>query len=505
MFVKPFMRDFGFGHRDSRHIIVESEGKLRLGFASEGALSFMPSAGGGAGQLEISLMYGGNSAQYTYTATESVIELSCEHGSAKIAIEPGTGAVRFAGKGVALRLDAKSAPQFATSLNTERGVELSIGGGRYLFAPLKGKVTFDDTWILAQFHSVTPVLDLEPENGEFELAAYDLPADTEPVKITKTLEEVAADSAGDFKAFREGLADLPPEWEVARDNIAYLMWLGHRTNAQGAKVIVGNKLNSPDTEAWLQAVVSLPFKDADAAVDFILALPPATPPIQAIAVLRLLEGGMLDKAPRSMVYKLYNAINDSVRWWINNRYSQSLGLFFYAYRYETGTPNPTVFKVGEPVASPDINAYIILAYEVLSKLAALVLDSGETVKWSSRIAPLLSSLLSELWDGETFVAVNVHTGAKSEPHPVLSYMPLVLGARLPGYIVSKLAGGSRPIDAQAVKGALGTLAVMGLRDAGFGEDWARDLTIESLKTAADGGLVCPYYGAAVLALAGKTL
>ncbi|MCL2401226.1 MAG: hypothetical protein FWC90_01140, partial [Oscillospiraceae bacterium] len=192
MDIKPCMKRFGFGHRDSKHIVVEQGGKLWLAFASEGAGTFMMSEDShAAGLFEISTLYDGEDIPYTYSAAASLVEITTEKGAVRIAIDVEASALRIEGEGVGLRLDGKEATRQLTTLNTAKGVSVNIGGGRYFFASRKGKMAFDDTWLLKEFHSITPVLDVAPENGKFDLIAYDLPADMAPPEITKTIDECA--------------------------------------------------------------------------------------------------------------------------------------------------------------------------------------------------------------------------------------------------------------------------------------------------------------------------
>ncbi|MDR1299523.1 MAG: hypothetical protein LBJ84_04655, partial [Oscillospiraceae bacterium] len=225
MIINAFMKKFGFGYTGARHVVIERDGKLVMTFAPEGAASFMPSVGGAGGGLEIALVRDGQPVDYTYTATQSLIELTAAGGgSVRIAYDSAANALRFEGEGAALRLDAKGASMGVTSLNTGHGTELSMGGGKYLFTAPRGTISFDDTWLLGQFHSVTPVLDIAPEGGAFELVAYDLAADAPAPDITKTFAQCAETSEADFKAFCGRLVPLPEQYGDVRDSIAYLLW-----------------------------------------------------------------------------------------------------------------------------------------------------------------------------------------------------------------------------------------------------------------------------------------
>ncbi|MDR1217464.1 MAG: hypothetical protein LBJ99_02635, partial [Oscillospiraceae bacterium] len=314
--------------------------------------------------------------------------------------------------------------------------------------------------------------------------------------------QCAETSEADFKAFCGRLVPLPEQYGDVRDSIAYLLWQNRRLLPDGGAAIVGNRALSPDTDARLQAIASLAFTDPDEAVGLILALAPAEPPIQAIAVLRLLDGGLLARASRETVYRLFNALNASARRWLEGRSTADGRRIFYAYRYETGIERPGTFGADDgPISSPDLYAYFALTCEALSRLADLVLDGGEVNKWRERSQSYLALLTSELWDGEKFVGINAYTGEKTGGDPLLSFMPLVLGGRLPAGIVDKLAA---DIDGKALRSAMGTLAIIGLYDAGRGELAAR-LAAEALEDARANGVECPFYGAALLELAAKVL
>ena len=196
MDIKSAMSTFGFGHRRARHIIIDRGGELWLAAAPAAVGGLLPlGATSLPGTLRIEPLADGKFVPFTYTAGESLLELTAENGSkVKFAIDADAQAIRIAGN-TALRLNGVSPAAFVTSLNTPEGAVISAGSVRYLIAAKKGKISFDDTWILNQFHSVTPVVDVEPENGQFELVVYDLPADTETPEITKTLDECAAETA----------------------------------------------------------------------------------------------------------------------------------------------------------------------------------------------------------------------------------------------------------------------------------------------------------------------
>ena len=503
MDIKPYMGKFGFGHRESNHIVVEQNGKLWLAFASQGAGMFMMSGDSqGAGLLELDILHDGKPLPYTYSVTESIIEILSEKGSCRIVIDADARAVRFEGRGVTIRLDAGQAARGTTSFCTDGGVLLSIGGAQYFFASRQGKITFDDTWILNKFHSVTPVLEISPKDGKVELVAYDLPIDTNPPEITKTIDQCAKENAMDFSRFCDTIVPVPPEWSALREQVAYLMWLNHKRLPNGSDVILPNQLLSPESTPYQQAIISLAIKsDARKAAQVITALTAGAPPAQGYAVLRLFKRGLFKNVSRSDVFKLIDLLNTQALWWTNNRTGIVPDLHFYAYRHEAGTDATALFAHDGPVAAPDINTYIILLNEAAAHLFEHVLITADGARLRAAAKEQVGALVSNLWDGDAFTGMNIYTEERVNPGKVISYMPLALGELLPKYITAQLAA---TIDDGILESPLGVFALLGLNDAGHGKAAAR-IAKKALNKARTAGVTCPIYGAALLALAHEVL
>ena len=496
MDIKSTMSVFGFGHKECRHIVIDHEGELWL--------AMMPVAVGGfltmgmsrlPGALRIEPLENGEYVPFDYTVTEAIWEISAQNGAKyRMAIDSGTHAIRVTGN-APLRLNGVETASFSTTLNTEAGVKISIGAVTYFIVAKRGTYTFDDTWELNKFHSVTPVYEVTPEGGEFELYVFDLPSDTPIPEVTKSLEECASENEAEFSSFVSSLVDVPEEWNDVREKIAYPLWLGHRSFEDGRKVIVKSKYNSTVANARLMSIASLAFRDPVKALDMILSCP--AEPIIGVAVQRLLDEGLLNDS-RGEIYRAYAALEKMARWWIDERTVDRDGLSFYAYRFESGQErSPEYFKVGEPVIAPDLNAYLIIVSEVLGRLANMEYDDGVGQKWETHARMLLDRLIYELWNGEAFVGKNTYTGELSKPDASLSKVPLILGRRLPGEIIRKIGIGD-------VNDEEGLLLAAGLYDAGE-EEKAREIALKALEEIRSGTVESPFFGAALLALAHRVL
>ena len=502
MDIKSTMSKHGFGNRSTNHIVIDGNGELWLTMAPIAIGGFL-SMGSNTlpGALRVEPLEDGKSVPYTYTVTEALLELETEKGAkVRFAVDSDAQALRIKGN-TAFRLNAVAMALRSTSIITDDGVIINIGAARYLMVAKKGTLSFDDTYMVNEFSSVTPVLDVDPEDGEFELYAYDLPDDMATPAITKTIDECAGENSADFKAFYDGLVDVPAEWTDVKEKIAHLLWLCQRVLSGKNEITVENKYNSKNTNAALMAIVSMAFKDAAKAVDTLLSYPVELPPVAAIAAARLIDDNMLVDS-RKEIYRVYSALESIVRYCVNERTTCKDGLSYYAYRFESGIErSPEFFKVGEPVMAPDLNVYLIIASEVIGKLAKMEYDDGMAKKWDAHSKTLTTKLIAELWDGESFVGKNVYTDKASNPDEFLSLIPILLGSRLPEEIIRKLAA---KIDTAAVSTATGLLLAGGLYDAGE-KTSAAELVIKALGDVRSGGALNPFYGASLLAMAHKIL
>ena len=495
------MSRFGFGHRETKHLIIDHDDELWLAGAPVISGGSIVSGGTGLpGILRIEPLTNGDTVPFTYIATEAFLDLTTGKGAkVMIAIDKDAQAIRITGD-TPIRLNGSKAVMGMASLITTKGISLKAGGNRYLFTAKKGSISFDDTWLLDKRHSAVPVLNIEPEGGSFELCIYDLPPDIEVPIITKPFDECIAENKASFRMFTDELVDIPAEWNDVKKKIAYVLWLCHRV-LDGKEVVVENKYNSRNTSAKQMAIASMPFKDVVKAIDMITAYPADLPPVAALAAARLLEENMLNDS-RGEIYRVYSALDMVARKCINRRTVEPDGLSCYFYRFESGEDkSPEFFEAGEPVYAPDLNAWLILAGEVMSKLTSMEYDVGAEKKWDAYAKEMKTKLFAVLWDGEDFIGKNAYSGEVSGPDKLLSLVPLVLGSRLPGGIIRKLA---RKIGSDISDSLTGLLIIGGLYDAGE-KDAAKEITLKTLESIRTEGIACPFYGAALLALAYKVL
>jgi hypothetical protein len=343
-------------------MVTQQGDTLWLALAQEGGVNLVPTEPRPVGLFELQLLKDGKAQPYTYQTDGFLLTLYLADGkeSAAIAHDTALNALRIQTQnGVTLRLDGKM-PSGVSSLNKPHwgGTEVNIGGGKYFFIAKSGTISFDDTWVVASFGSVTPILDVAPDaSGAAELIAYELAPDTAPPEVTQSFTQAAAANRTDYEAFAGKLLR-----DSLSDELKYKIWLNSRKLPNGHYAIVGNRLQSSSTNAAEQAIASFAFKDGDSAIDVMTSLPQSSPPLLGAAALALYDIFALGDSFFDKTRELKGELENALKWWDDNRHYP--GGYYYAYRHETGLPNPPGFKDNGFAPDPTL-AKLIDAHKII--------------------------------------------------------------------------------------------------------------------------------------------
>ncbi|TRW17772.1 hypothetical protein FMM06_06445 [Glacieibacterium frigidum] len=252
---------------------------------------------------------------------------------------------------------------------------------------------------------------------------------------------------------------VPAEWEAARQLAAYVGWSalvepqGHFTRP--AMLMSKNWMASVWSWdhcfnalalapidaglAWDQ--YRLPFdlqasdgRLPDQANDRRLFWNFVKPPVHGWTLRRLIETGVVSDEKLAWIYSRLAAWTE---WWMRDRGGDA-GLPFYRHGNDSGWDNATPFKIGMPVAGPDLAAMLVIQMDVLGEVAAGLGRLDEAEAWRARADTLLARLIERLWTGETFVARRVSDGAVHASDSLVAVIPIILGERLPAAILAAL-------------------------------------------------------------------
>lgn len=150
---------------------------------------------------------------------------------------------------------------------------------------------------------------------------------------------------------------------------------------------------------------------------------------------------MMGRADLSLDFlaKAYDVLGQWTEWWFTHRDFGGDGFPAYIHGNDSGWDNSTVFGEFVPVESPDQIAFLVVQLEALSFVADRLGRFEESDAWMLRSSALLARLIDEFWHEDRFVARHALTHERVECDSLLTYVPLVLGERLPSHIFETLA------------------------------------------------------------------
>jgi hypothetical protein len=165
------------------------------------------------------------------------------------------------------------------------------------------------------------------------------------------------------------------------------------------------------------------------------------PPIHGWAILQIMKHHDLKKeCSREKLELLYRGIGAWGDWFMTFRDEDEDGLPSLVHGDETGLDDSTMFLEHMVVTSPDLCAYLVLLFEAVGDLGKLLdKPEAECAAWYEKSSGLLRRMLEKLWDGAHFTGIVPGTGERIFSGSIVHYMPAILGNRLPGDIIDKLA------------------------------------------------------------------
>ena len=149
---------------------------------------------------------------------------------------------------------------------------------------------------------------------------------------------------------------------------------------------------------------------------------------------------LIEEVPGDKLELLYESVGRWGDWFMKFRDEDGDGIPAFEHGDETGFDDCTLFRDHMQVASPDLSAYLVLLFEAMGDLAA-VLGKPNLISesWYIKSSELLEKMITKMWDGERFVGLVPHTHEHLVSDSFIHFLPIILGDRLPQYIVNKIA------------------------------------------------------------------
>jgi mannosylglycerate hydrolase MGH1-like protein len=157
------------------------------------------------------------------------------------------------------------------------------------------------------------------------------------------------------------------------------------------------------------------------------------PPLIAWAAWKLYE---MDH-DREFLDEIYEPLVRSNNWWFEKNDADSNGLCEYQHPFSSGLDDSPLWDDGMPVESPDLNSYLCLQQEALSKIAQVLGMPEEANLWARRAKNMAQRLIEVAWDDVAGLFWASHKGRRVEVRTPFNLFPLITG-RMPRSIADRL-------------------------------------------------------------------
>jgi hypothetical protein len=407
----------------------------------------------------IKLERDGQEIPYRAAATPVNVTLEYEGGSARITLQEGS-ILRMEASDVTIVLSPDLRPHEIAKTRNDGSWEVIMNPvPKMLFCPVIGEMEvvtgFD---VINSIPEDTRFIFTPDANGKVDLAVHLYNSNGWRMDKYPDFDVCLASVEQEFTAYLETAPNLPEQYETARTLEAYIVW-SHIIPIDGIDIIYMNKGPHRMTSSWQQSYHAMgQYKNPRYAWELMLSvfhyqddfgmLPDlildssqnfggCKPPFQGVALECLKKYTDFSFAPRKECNFLYDGLSKWVFWWLSFRDTDHDGILQYDTADESGWDDSSFFREGGPMESPDLATYMILAMDSLADLAGRLGKSYEQREWKRRADEMLANTLSFFWNGEMFAPRKNSTHEWVENGSIMSFIPLLLGKRLPQEIIDK--------------------------------------------------------------------
>lgn len=162
------------------------------------------------------------------------------------------------------------------------------------------------------------------------------------------------------------------------------------------------------------------------------------PPIQGLGFLWLMEHYDISGMPKEEMQYLWDRMEKWTKFHLEFRDLDHDGIFENHNPGETGWEDGSYFRIGFPLASPDMNAYLALQEEALARLGRIIGKSEKVCRdWEKKSKDTIKKIIEMFWTDGGWTALNIITKERSKATGMPLFCALVLGKRLPQEIIDR--------------------------------------------------------------------
>lgn len=411
-------------------------------------------------KIEI-LDFNNNKLTYEVEARPNLISFNCISGKVEFCID-GKSLLRFRGKGVILRLIA-CLESYDTFISMGSYYELNSyrEGIRMGLKSLRGDINIETEWKVIGSTKADIYFNTSCDKFEGVIEEYIVSPQYINDDSFNDFDGVTYEIEEEFNNWLSNSLKGVKEFEGGREQAAYITW-NTVVPSEGKltrKAMYMSKNWMTNIWAWDNCfnALALSYWNMEMALDQIKIffdnqhstgmLPDfinnnicyynsTKPPIYGW-ILRIMMNLNKDYFTLERLKQIYYPLKRVTEWWLEHRDCNKDGIAQYNHGNDSGWDNSTVFNYGVPVDSPDLSAFLVLQMEVLYEIA-LQLNLKEDFYWKDKAKELLEKMIAYFWDGSEFKAKATLTGENIDSKSLLTYIPLILGERLPKNIREKL-------------------------------------------------------------------
>jgi glycogen debranching enzyme len=159
------------------------------------------------------------------------------------------------------------------------------------------------------------------------------------------------------------------------------------------------------------------------------------PPLIAWAAWKLYEY----HSDREFLDEIYEPLVRWNNWWFEKNDPNGNGLCEYQHPFSSGLDDSPLWDEGMPVESPDLNTYLCLQQEALSKIAHVLGEHKDADLWAHRADSMARRMIRIAWDEETGLFWATRNGVRVNVRTPFNLFPLITG-RMPPTITKRLVG-----------------------------------------------------------------
>ncbi|MDR1541286.1 MAG: hypothetical protein LBU32_25485 [Clostridiales bacterium] len=398
-----------------------------------------------------------------YFADPGKLTLKSTTGTIEFCFEK-PGILRVRGTGASLRLSFDDIEIYENAAPREDGsLEAAFSIiGKLLFVPLAGSMRHDAFWMHAAARTKEFTIDFSPsvETGTFEAAIHEYYSNGVRASSYLPFDKAASLRKSEFSEYLAKSAPKNTQNPLLEASVFALHCL--RMPAGGAlkaPAAYSSKSELACAVSWQQAIAALALSENEdescellmnmfAHQDKLGQLPfavgctvddwlSAGAPMHGFAACSLIKDGFTFSDEEAE--NLLHALKKQAGWILKARCKEGSLLPMYFHPRESGWMDSTAFIKGLPLESADFSSWLALSCEACSLLAGKLGKKDDGLKYAELSKSIVSSMIDGLWRNDAFICRNAKTGAEFKTGSVLRFLPVMLGSRLPGFIMEALA------------------------------------------------------------------